>query len=185
MKRFIIIIKPPLLAGVIVFFFLLLSIISYAAEKEEDQVKRNADSYINDGAEFLGSTIETSKTIIINRLGKPKSIKSEIVKNHHDDSMDTIYELYYRGLLIELYEVRSDNRSFIFHIILENKKYKTKWGLNVGSTREKIIKVLGEPGESTNTLLTFMFSEAYPNDTVKFYLKHNIVHKIEWKYTVD
>jgi hypothetical protein len=184
MKYYTKIFKPLVLVGLTFSFLLFLQLFVYASEKEDSQAERKADIFIYEGPAFLGNTIIKSKSVIINRLGKPRSIKSEKAKNPHNDSTDTIYELFYEGLYVKVYEVSLDDRSFILHIILENNKYKTKWGLNVGTAKEIIGNVLGEPDEKSDTSWTFVSAEGYPS-TVKFYFERDRVRKIEWSYVID
>lgn len=184
MKHYMKFIKPVLLLVLFMSFFIMVSLNAYASEKEGSQVQRKADYFIEEGPEFIGSTIEHSKSEIINRLGKPLSIKSEKVRNPHNDTMDTIYKLKYVGLYIEVYEVSLDERSFVLYIILENKKYKTKWGISIGTTKERIRAVLGKPDKNDETSWTYVANDGYP-DTVKFYFVQEGVKKIEWCHIID
>jgi hypothetical protein len=109
---------------------------------------------------------------------------SKEVKNRHNDVMDTVYELVYEGLYLEIYEVTLDNRSFVYHIVVTSKKYKPKWGLGVGATKPQVKATLGNPGESNINKWSYVASDAYPH-SVRFYFEKGRVQKIEWVYILD
>ena len=55
------------------------------------------------------------------------------------------------------------------------------FGLDVGSAREEIERVLGEPQESAEAHLMYLYSDGYP-ETVHFHLRDGRVRMIEWTF---
>jgi hypothetical protein len=150
---------------------------------EAEPVERRVNEFIGSGLEFLGNTIILSMDAVISKFGKPVNLTSRKVKNRHDDVLDTIYELFYEGLYFEIYEVSSFERSYVYHIILANKKYQSKWRLGIGATKEYVTATLGRPDKSEKDSWTYMAS-GYPN-SVRFTFEKDTVHEIEWIYALD
>jgi hypothetical protein len=55
------------------------------------------------------------------------------------------------------------------------------FGLDVGSPREEVERVLGEPQEAAGSHLMYLYSDGYP-DTVHFHLRDGRVRGIEWNF---
>jgi hypothetical protein len=55
------------------------------------------------------------------------------------------------------------------------------FGLDVGTSREEIERALGEPQESSDSHLMYLYSDGYP-DTVHFHLRDGSVRGIEWNF---
>src|SRR5262249_60469314 len=53
------------------------------------------------------------------------------------------------------------------------------FGLDIGSSREEVERVLGEPQEATDGYLMYLYSDGFP-DTVHFHLRNGGVRGIEW-----
>jgi hypothetical protein len=151
---------------------------------DADSFQRKADEFIDNGAEFLGERIVNSKADVISKLGTPLKVTSKGVRNIYSEVMDTVYELFYEGLYLEIYEVTLDNRSFVYHIVVTSKKYKSKWGLGVGATKGDLRAILGKPNQSNIHSWSYVVLYGHP-DSVRFYFEEGTVRKIEWSYVVD
>ena len=55
------------------------------------------------------------------------------------------------------------------------------FGLDVGTARDEIERVLGEPQESADAYLMYLYSDGYP-ETVHFHLRDGRVRRIEWNF---
>ncbi len=55
------------------------------------------------------------------------------------------------------------------------------FGLDVGSSREDVERVLGEPQAADDTELMYLYSDGFP-ETVHFHLRAGRVRAIEWNY---
>jgi hypothetical protein len=153
-------------------------------DNQSESFQKEPDDFIQEGPEFLGSIIISSKDDVIGKLGKPLNMTSKEVKNRHNDVMDTVYELVYKGLYLEIYEVTLDNRGFVYHIVVTSKKYKPKWGLGVGATKSQVKAALGNPNETNINEWSYVVSDIFPH-SVTFYFEKDRVQKIEWLYTLD
>jgi hypothetical protein len=55
------------------------------------------------------------------------------------------------------------------------------FGLDIGSRREDVERVLGEPQEATDGYLMYLYSDGFP-ETVHFHLRDGGVRAIEWNF---
>ena len=55
------------------------------------------------------------------------------------------------------------------------------FGLDVGSPREDVERVLGEPQAASDAELMYLYSDGFP-ETVHFHLRDGRVRAIEWNY---
>ena len=55
------------------------------------------------------------------------------------------------------------------------------FGLDIGSPREEVERVLGEPQEAADSHLMYLYSDGYP-ETVHFHLRDGRVRGIEWNF---
>lgn len=121
---------------------------------------------------------------IITNLGTPQSFKTEKVKNtHNPDQIDEVYELLYDGLFIEIYKVTETNKEFVTALSVTDDKYKMKWGLNIGSSRNQVKNVLGNPSEEKNNVYIYKTDEA--PSYVSFYFRNGTMYKIYWSFYID
>jgi hypothetical protein len=151
---------------------------------KSESFQKKVDDFIQEGPEFLGRIIVSPKNDVIGKLGEPLNMTRKEVKNRHDDVMDTVYELVYEGLYLEIYEVTLDNRSFVYHIVVTGKKYKPKWGLGVGTTKSQVKAALGNPDETNMDEWSYVASDVFPHSVI-FYFEKDRVQKIEWLYILD
>lgn len=176
--------------GLFGFLFVVLVI---GCTKEKDQRNESqGDNYqkrineiviVNDGLDFkLGKSIEE----ITNNLGRPKNIIVEKIKNVHypDEIIDEIHKLFYDGLYIEIYKATEGNKEMLQALSITSEKFKVKWGLNVGISKDEIKKVLGNPSKDVDNVWSYVDSDGYENG-VRFFFRNDKVNKIEWSYWID
>jgi hypothetical protein len=84
--------------------------------------------------------------------------------------------LSYPGLVIEVLETGRLRR-----VRIAAPGRGLPFGLDVGSPREEIERVLGEPQEATDGHLMYLYSDGYP-ETVHFHLRDGRVRGIEWNF---
>ncbi len=142
--------------------------------------------FIENGWDFkLGCSVKE----IIGNLGKPKNIikKGPMHGGEITGCPNTFrYTLKYEGLEVTTFEVKGGKNCFIikcpFEVIITNSKYKVKYGIGIGSTKESVQNVLGKPHyEEGNAIIYFIDPEdGITPGSVKIYFKINHVYKIEW-----
>jgi len=151
-------------------------------------MQHNVDKFIKNGLAFkLGK----SRAKIINNLGEPKSIHVEKANTPSalstyaaEGVADETYELFYDGLFISLYHAAVEKEDLLQHVSITDSKYKVRWGLDVGCSKQKVKSVLGKPSEEDEFAFVYkneLGSESY----VHFYFVNDIVYKIDWWYYQD
>jgi hypothetical protein len=106
---------------------------------------------------MLGS----SRAEIIENLGKPKLERTgddlrkaneltpedvRLIRGHNTGAENEISELAYDGLSLKILKVNSPPyREFIYQITVTSDRYKMLWNLNVGSPRQEVRRLLGDP----------------------------------------
>lgn len=129
----------------------------------------------------------TTEKEIIRNLGSPQKIRKEKIKNIYDhNQMDETIEIYYDGLYIKIYNVKAvdGDKEMIEAISVFSNKYKIKWGLNIGCSRQQVKDILGAPSEVDNEKLTYSLDGNFPHQ-FDFFIKDGKVYKIEWSYYMD
>ena len=84
--------------------------------------------------------------------------------------------LSYPGLVIDVLDTGRVRR-----VRIEVPGRGLPFGLDVGSPREEVERVLGEPQEAADSHLMYLYSDGYP-DTVHFHLRDGRVRGIEWNF---
>ncbi len=145
---------------------------------EISNYQQRIDEIIYEGLDFrFGET----KNDIIKNLGEPiKVIEKPIISRHRLDVSDKLYDLVYDGLEVRIYHVTSDEKELVLRILIENEKYKVKYGLNIGVTEEYVIGTLGQPSIKEKDFYEFYDSNGFAK--LRFYFKSNILSKIEWNF---
>ncbi len=140
--------------------------------------QQRIDEIIYEGLDFhLGET----KNDIIKNLGEPfKIIEKPVTSRHRLDVSDKLYDLVYDGLEARIYHVTADEKELVLRILIENEKYKVKYGLNIGVTEEYVVGVLGQPSIKENNLYEYNDSNGFAK--LRFYFNSNSLTKIEWNF---
>lgn len=164
-------------------FALLLFSFNRSGVSQANDFQKRVNQFIYDGLDFkLGKT----RAEIISNLGNPENMEMKKVKNIHypDEIIDEIYELFYDGLYIRIYKATAGDREFIEYLSITSDRFKIKWGLNIGSSKEEVKNILGNPIKEDSDVFTYEYTDGYP-DHVYFYFRDNAVYRIDWEFWID
>lgn len=105
-----------------------------------------------------------SRAEIIENLGKPKLERTDddlsqeneltaedrrLLLGHASEPINQITELVYDGLSLKILKVNSPPYSeFVYDLTVTSAKRKMSWDLNIGSPRQKVRRILGNPSRS-------------------------------------
>ncbi|MFH1096632.1 MAG: hypothetical protein V1749_03925 [Candidatus Desantisbacteria bacterium] len=127
--------------------------------------------------------------------------KDEIIKNFgnpDDNASSETCEWFYDDLYIKFIKGIKGDEIVISSVIITSDKYKTKWGLNVGSSKKKVLEILGKPYKrkilvdksykkipvalraSYDEEWTYLYIEG-ASSCVTFSFKDDIIYHIEWE----
>ena len=109
------------------------------------------------------------------------------MQNRHEPGRtDEVHELEYDGLRIVLYRVSATGRELIMEVSLTSERYRLKWGLGVGSTRDAVRRVLG-PGvrAERGEIDTDRYEDSERASRVDFSFRDARVRRIDWVFWLD
>jgi hypothetical protein len=131
------------------------------------------DDYIGAPRALFGRTgAEVERT-----LGPPLQAEAAAVSTYRDPAVfRSTRRLSYPGLVIDVLETGR-----LRHVRIAAPGRGLPFGLDVGSPREDVERVLGEPQETTDSHLMYLYSDGYP-ETVHFHLRDGRVRGIEWNF---
>ena len=131
------------------------------------------DDYIGAPRALLGRTgAEVERA-----LGPPDTVERGAVATYRDPAVFlTTRRLVYPGVRIDVLDSGRVRR-----VRLDRAGLGLPHALDVGSPREAVERVLGEPQEAGDAHLMYLYSDGYP-DTVDFHLRQGRVRAIEWNY---
>jgi hypothetical protein len=131
------------------------------------------DDYIGAPRALFGRTgAEVERT-----LGPPRETESGRVPSFRDAAVfRPARRLTYPGLVIEVLETGRLRR-----VRIGAPGRGLPFGLDIGSLREEVERVLGEPQEAAESHLMYLYSDGYP-ETVQFHLRDGRVRGIEWNF---
>jgi hypothetical protein len=131
------------------------------------------DDYIGAPRALFGRTgADVERT-----LGPPLTAEAGRVPSFRDVAVfRAVRRLSYPGLVIEALETGPLRR-----VRIAAPGRGLPFGLDVGSPREEIERVLGEPQEAADSHVMYIYSDGYP-ETVHFHLRDGRVRGIEWNF---
>jgi hypothetical protein len=131
------------------------------------------DDYIGAPRVLFGRTgAEVERT-----LGAPLRAEAGAVSSYRDVAVfRSTRRLSYPGLVIDVLETGRLRR-----VRIGTSGWGLPFGLDVGSAREEIERVLGEAQETADSHLMYLYSDGYP-ETVHFHLRDGRVRGIEWNF---
>jgi hypothetical protein len=131
------------------------------------------DDYIGAPRALFGRTgTEVERT-----LGPPLRTDPGAVSTYRDPAVfRPTRRLSYPGLVIDVLDMGRLRR-----VRIGVPGRGLPFGLDVGSPREEVERVLGEPQEAADSHLMYLYSDGYP-DTVHFHLRAGRVRGIEWNF---
>jgi hypothetical protein len=110
-------------------------------------------------------------------LGPPGATEPARVPSFRDAAVFRIARRFvYPGLVIEVLETGRLRR-----VRIGVPGRGLPFGLDVGTPREEIERVLGEPQEAADSHLMYLYSDGFP-ETVHFHLRDGRVRVIEWNF---
>jgi hypothetical protein len=147
----------------------------------------------------------SSRAEIIRNLGKPKLERTEkdlekamqlspdekrYLLGHTAEPINQINELVYDGLSLRILKVNSQPyNEFVYDIIVTSDKYKFLWNLTVGSTRQEVIRILGNPSYSDDIKDSYDVVHSSPpegyTDLVTFSYSKNRIIRIHFSLYID
>jgi hypothetical protein len=131
------------------------------------------DDYIGAPRALFGRTAaEVERT-----LGPPLRAEPGAVATYRDPAVfRPTRRLTYPGLVIDVLPTGRLRR-----VRVATPGRGLPFGLDVGTSREDIERALGEPQDSGDTHLMYLYSDGYP-ETVHFHLREGRVRGIEWNF---
>ena len=131
------------------------------------------DDYIGAPRALFGRTgAEVERT-----LGPPLGAEPGAVPTYRDPTaFRATRRLSYPGLVIDVLPTGR-----LLRVRIGAPGRGLPFGLDVGTAREEVERVLGEPQESADGHLMYLYSDGYP-ETVHFHLRDGRVRAIEWSF---
>jgi hypothetical protein len=110
-------------------------------------------------------------------LGPPLTAEAARVASYRDAAVfRATRRLAYPGLVIDVLEGGRVRR-----VRIAAPGRGLPFGLDIGAERVEVERVLGEPQETDDSHLMYLYSDGYP-ETVHFYLRDGRVRSIEWDF---
>ena len=131
------------------------------------------DEFIDAPRALFGRT----RAMVEGRLGLPAGVRARTLAGGRRAPLDAVDELTYPGVVIAV----SRGAAGLRRVEITEPRWALPRGLNVGSARSHVEQLLGEPQTATDASALYLYSDAYP-DTVEFYFRASLVHRIEWLY---
>jgi hypothetical protein len=136
-----------------------------------------------------GREFGTTEREIRQFLGAPDRVTAEPFQNQHDATKtDTILRLYYRDLTLALYRVSESRADILVQVILSRAGRRIPFGIDIGTHREQVVAILAPTrevlGDDRLETLEYQGPMEHPG-TVRFVLRRDRVHRIEWSYFID
>src|SRR5262245_28089236 len=120
------------------------------------------DDYIDAPRALFGWT----RAEVERALGPPQETAAGAVSSYRDPAVfRATRRLSYPGMMIDVLDTGRIRR-----VRIGRPGRGLPFGLDVGSSREEVERVLGEPQESADSHLMYLYSDGYP-ETVHFHLR--------------
>src|SRR5262245_49255106 len=131
------------------------------------------DDYIGAPRALFGRTDADVERI----LGSPVDAEPGAVASYLDPAvLRRTRRLTYPGLVIDVLDTGRIRR-----VRIGSPGRGLPFGLDIGSRRDDVERVLGEPQEATDGYLMYLYSDGFP-ETVHFYLRDGGVRGSEWNF---
>jgi hypothetical protein len=131
------------------------------------------DDYIGAPRVLFGRTGAEVERI----LGLPAQVEAGAVSTYQNPAVfRSTRRLSYLGLVIDVLDTGRIRR-----VRIAAPGRGLPFGLDVGSPRQEVERVLGAPQEAEDSHLMYLYSDGYP-DTVHFHLRDGHVRGIEWNF---
>jgi len=167
--------KKYLILLLFVFTLCVTAVLFYYARSQNVQPERWQPDKGTDTVNEMLSHYGDNRQELIRRLGEPKKITKEKVKNLHNPKVtDEIIGFVYDEIGFEIYHATENDRDFIFQVNILSGKYPLKNGLRVGDGKDNILATLGKPDELSSE--NIIYDESLSR--INFHLKNGVVDKI-------
>lgn len=121
---------------------------------------------------------------LIRRLGAPQRVEKVPVANQYvDGQIDTLRTLVYPGVEALVYDVTTEQKTFLVRLSLSSTRYTTPEGLSVGLSEEQVLDQLGPPTRRNSGNGELIYEETEPTPTSMVVKIHNgRVSRIDWEF---
>lgn len=110
-------------------------------------------------------------------LGPPRAVERGAVESYRDPTVfHPVRRLDYPDLVIDVLDSGAVRR-----VRVQRAGLGLPLGLEVGTPRGDVERVLGEPQQAGDSHLMYLYSDGYP-DTVHFHFRAGRVWRIEWNF---
>ncbi len=135
---------------------------------------RKVDEFIDAPRALFGET----PSDVLRTLGPPAAQDTRRRETYRDPTVTRVVQrLTFAGVVVEL-------STRLVRLELTAPGYSLPWGLDVGTPRQTVESVLGEPQRTLAGSVLYLYSDGFPQ-TVTFHFADNRVRKIEWEYWID
>jgi dienelactone hydrolase len=154
--------------------------LSLAARTPEQQARVNAFTEQGWSSRLGRRGIKT-----IRDLGPVRKETVTKVQNPHvDGHTDEIREFFLSGLYVKaLFPGGRHNAYLLQQVEITKPRWRAKYGLNVGSTREALEEKLGQPDAEQDDFLEYIHSMGI--GTARIYINAERIVKLEWEFPAD
>jgi hypothetical protein len=162
-----------------IFLLFSINVFAFSADNLNEIIARKAeiDKFVYNAPLFINDRSLKA----LKKLGKFKNEHIDKQQNPHDSTKIIEYRtLTFKGLIISGF-IQDQIKLSIIQIIVTDSRWKILNGLNVGSSSERINKVLGEPTTDENNIKEYCGE----TECVNFQIKKNKIIKVELNYYSD
>jgi len=159
--------------------FLCLCCAATAAAGPTDADER-VDAFLDETASLFGP----NEAAVTSRLGAPRERQAVPFTSPHDDATYEIITLAYDGLTVSLYSMDGGARQFFHQISATSGQVCFARGICLGTHREKLAAVLGQPEEVEDNVWRYSDMSGYNELTFTFDDK-GVINAMTWTAEAD
>ncbi len=154
--------------------------LSLAARTPQQQTRVNAFTERGWASRLGRGGIKT-----IRELGPVKrEIATKVQNPHVDGHTDEIREFFLNGLYVRALFPGGQHSAYLLQQVgISKPRWRTKYGLNLGTTREALEEKLGQPDAEQDGFLEYFHSMGI--GTARIYLDAERIVKLEWEFPAD
>jgi hypothetical protein len=135
----------------------------------------------------LAGQIGESEQGIRGHLGPPSDRQVRPFQNIHTGTTDSILQLLYDGLEVQIYKAVDLNKELLIEILLTKPTGLNNLPITIGSSMTQVIAVFGDPKWTRDTLgahvLDYKVGEV--PQMLSFWTDSGVVRRIEWGFNID
>jgi len=120
------------------------------------------------------------------RFGKPISVRKRPFITQNGDH-DTVYELVFRGIRVDLYESAESQRVSLYGVLVTDNRWNipSVGTLHIGSTKQDLLMLLGKPDTNKNTEWKYQCNACLGDENVTFTFSGERIRSIHWEFDLD